>query len=478
MMKQQNKNIELAKNTAILTVGKICTQFVTFMLLPLYTALLSPDEFGIVDLFNTYITVLVPIFNWQFENGMFRFMLECRSDKSMQKELFSTVFVTNILQGIIYILFFLVCQRFIHSEFKIFLALDVVANIFLNTLLQLPRGLGKNLQYSIASFLSATVTVVLNVLFIAGFGLGAYGMFLATLISKIITIIYLVISIHVWELFSLKKYNKNIFKKVAGYSFPLIPNSLSWWVINTSDRTVISFFIDITANGIYSVANKFSSFYITIYNIFNLSWTESVSLHINDDDSKDFFSETTNAIFNLFSALCFGIIAFIPFAFPLMINVKYQDAYFQIPILMLAVLFQVIVGQYSAIYVALKKSSEIAKTSFMAAVINIAINLLLIKPIGLYAASVSTLASFASMAVYRYFHVKKYMNIPLKKKNIFSALFVGILSVLSYYYNHVITNAITLVIVVIYAYSMNKGVIYSAVGLVIKKIREIKNDKF
>ena len=90
-----NRQKELAKNTIILTVGKICTQFVSFLLLPLYTALLIPAEFGIVDLYNTYIALLTPVCNWQFENGLFRFMIDYRNDPEKQKALFSTVFAVS-----------------------------------------------------------------------------------------------------------------------------------------------------------------------------------------------------------------------------------------------------------------------------------------------------------------------------------------------------------------------------------------------
>ena len=72
-----------------------------------------------------------------------------------------------------------------------------------------------------------------------------------------------------------------------------------------------------------------------------------------------------------------GIIACMPFVFNLTVNNLYVDAYYQIPILMIAVLFQVIVGLYSVIHVALKKSAEIAKTSFLTAIINITVDLAL-----------------------------------------------------------------------------------------------------
>lgn len=65
-----SRSKELVKNTAILTIGKMCTQFVSFLLLPLYTALLSTEEYGIVDLFTTYIALILPLVCWQLDQGI------------------------------------------------------------------------------------------------------------------------------------------------------------------------------------------------------------------------------------------------------------------------------------------------------------------------------------------------------------------------------------------------------------------------
>lgn len=456
-----NRQKELAKNTIILTVGKICTQFVSFLLLPLYTSLLAPEEYGIVDLVNTYIVLLTPIFNWQFENGLFRFLLDYRNDEYKKKELFSTVFIINIVQAVLYIVLFCVFQKFITLEYKIFLALDVVANIFLNTLLQFPRGVGKNTIYSIGSFLSASMTVIFNVIFIAGFRWGAYGMFLATLLAKASTCVYLFCAMKAWNYFSIKAYNSEMFKSVFKYSMPLVPNQLSWWVVGASDRTIVSHFISVFENGIYSVANKFSTIYVTFYNIFNLSWTESVSLHMNDGDRDDFLTDIINTMFNLFAAVDVGIIACMPFVFGLMVNDKYGAAYYQIPILMIAVLFQVVVGLYSVIYVALKKSTEIAKTSFLAAIINIGVDLLLINYIGLYAASISTLVAYAAMAIYRYIDVRKYVSVRLSYKNVCAAAFSVLVSVFAYYTKNMIVCSISLIYIILYAVIFNRAFLCS-----------------
>ena len=72
-----SKGKDLAKNTAIVSIGKICTQLITFFLLPVYTAVLSNEEYGVVDLLNTLTSLLLPIATLQIEQGIFRYLLDC-----------------------------------------------------------------------------------------------------------------------------------------------------------------------------------------------------------------------------------------------------------------------------------------------------------------------------------------------------------------------------------------------------------------
>ena len=79
-------------------------------------------------------------------------------------------------------------------------------------------------------------------------------------------------------------------KQALKYAIPLIPNSISWWIINVSDRTMITIIMNSSFNGIYSVANRFATAFVSLYTVFNLSWTESASLNINDKDKDKFFT--------------------------------------------------------------------------------------------------------------------------------------------------------------------------------------------
>ncbi len=406
---------DLARNTAILTVGKVCTQCISFFLLPLYTAILSAEDYGTFDLFVTYATLLLPLINWQLDQGLFRFMLDYRGNKDEQKKLFSTLLLSSTVQNIIYVVLFICIEPFLKIENAYFLLLYVVLQVYNALFLQFVRGLGYSIKYTIASFISASATTVLNVIALVFLRMGLQGLFVSTLTAQLLTLVYLVISSRSWEYFSLKNARIGTFKRVGTYSIPLIPNNLAWRVVNASDRTIISHFLGTAANGIYSVANKFPNVFINFYNILNLSWTETVSLHYNDEDRDEFLTDTMTSLVKLFVAACLGIVACMPFVFPIMVNAKYSAAYNQILILMYAMLFRVLVGLYSCVYVAQKNAKKIAYTSISAAIINITVDLLLINKIQVFAASLSTLIAFLSMFIVRYIDVNKAVHMRIKK---------------------------------------------------------------
>lgn len=443
----------LAKNTAILAFGKICTQCISFFLLPLYTSILATDEYGIFDLLVTYSTFLLPLVNWQFDQGLFRFMLDKRGDKEGQSRIFSVVMGTAFLQTIVFSVLFFIVRPFLTIQYSVFLLLYVVLHVFTAVLLQFVRGLGYSSKYAIASFISATSTVVLNVLTLVILHWGLIGLFAATLFSQVLTIIYLVFTSKCWQYFSIKFMDRSAFREIRSYSLPLIPNNLAWWVVNASDRAIISHTVNLglSANGIFTVASKFSNLFIQFYNIVNLSWTETVSLHIDDEDRDDFLTETMTTFFKLFASACFGVVALMPFIFPYMVNERYYDGYNQVIILMYAMLFRVLVGLYSCVYVARKESKKIAYTSVAAAVINIVFDLLLIKKIGLYAASLSSLVAFMSMFIFRYRDINKTIKMKIKSSVAVSSIAMGLLLTVTYYSKNVYIQLAALAVTCVYA---------------------------
>lgn len=451
-----SKGKDLAKNTAIVSIGKICTQLITFFLLPVYTAVLSNEEYGVVDLLNTLTSLLLPIATLQIEQGIFRYLLDCRENKEKQTTLITTVSKFILVQSAICILIFLCASPFIHNEYKYFLMANLLMGILSSISLQICRGLGDNKTYAVGSFITGALTVILNVIFIVAFKWGAYGMLIATAISNLLCTIYVFVKKKIYKYIDIKQNDKKLLKDITKYSVPLIPNMISWWIVSASDRTIISAVIGVAQNGIYSAANKFSGIYSTLYSVFNLTWTESASININSEDRDEFFSKIFDFIVRFFGSLCLGTIAVMPFVFGILVNEKFAESYYQIPILILGSVFNILVSFLGSVYVAEKLTKEIAKTSIIAAIINIVVNIALINQIGLYAASISTVIAYFAMFIYRWIDVKKYVSIKTNKTLIAVLSVSFLVAIITYYLKMKIISIVVLLAVIIIAIYINK----------------------
>lgn len=451
-----SKGKDLAKNTAIVSIGKICTQLITFFLLPVYTAVLSNEEYGVVDLLNTLTSLLLPIATLQIEQGIFRYLLDCRENKEKQTTLITTVSKFILVQSAICILIFLCASPFIHNEYKYFLMANLLMGILSSISLQICRGLGDNKTYAVGSFITGALTVILNVIFIVAFKWGAYGMLIATAISNLLCAIYVFVKKKIYKYIDIKQNDKKLLKDIIKYSVPLIPNMISWWIVSASDRTIISAVIGVAQNGIYSAANKFSGIFSTLYSVFNLTWTESASININSEDRDEFFSKIFDFIVRFFGSLCLGTIAVMPFVFGILVNEKFAESYYQIPILILGSVFNILVSFLGSVYVAKKLTKEIAKTSIIAAIINIVVNIALINQIGLYAASISTVIAYFAMFIYRWIDVKKYVSIKTNKALIAVLSVSFLVAIITYYLKMKIISIVVLLAVIIIAIYINK----------------------
>ena len=466
-----NKNKELVKNTIIIFIGKFCTQFITLLLLPLYTYYLATEDYGYIDLIQTYLTFFVPIILLKIDAGIFRFLIDVRQEKEEQSKIVSNGIITLAFQIIITVLIYIVVINIFDIKYSLLIIINLISLSILTFLLQVIRGIGKNKQYSYSSMIAAIITIILNVIFLVGLHQKGNYVLVASFISNLGCIVYLVCSNKIIQQVRIKYIDKKLIKDLIKYSVPMIPNELSWWIVHVSDRTVISSVLGVAANGIYSVSCKFSNILSSVFNIFNLSWQESAALHINEEDKDEFFSNVINKVFNLFVSICVGIIACLPFIFHIVIKETYNDAYNYIPILLLSNVFNVLIGLLGAIYIAKKMTKEVAKTTMFAAIINIVVDVILVGKIQIYAAAISTLVSYAVLAIYRYIDVQKYVKVKITKINIMLNCFIFTVATILYYYNNTVCNMINIIIAILYGVIVNRELLIEGKKIVQNKIK-------
>ena len=459
-MKQRGK--DLIKNTGILMIAKISTQVVSFLLLPLYTALLSTEEYGEVDIYNSLLMILIPFLTLQVEMGVFRFLVG-EKDKGEEGKIVSTAVYIVLFQIALGSIVYCIIAVFINLNNPLLVYLYYLTATILTLLLQICRGYGNNKDYAIASFISSSFAVVLNVLFVAVIGMKVQGVLFSTVIATIISCCYIVIRTKLYKVIRRKYYDKSLSKKLLSYSFPLVFNQIASWGINYSDRIIILTIWGVSQNGIYSLANKFSSIMNTFFNVFNLAWTENVCKAIDDEDNVDYINRMYSLIFCIYLFIVTGIINGLPLVFSILVNSKFDNAYNHVPILVLAALFSGMSATIGSIYIACNKTKEVSITTFLAGVCNIIVHLVLLNLCGLFAASISTLVSFLLLYIYRIVFVKKFFE--LKPDNRITLSYLIVYGISSWaYYTHSTWFIILALLINLSAFGliihMNKGMLH------------------
>lgn len=474
------RETELAKNTAIITIGKVCTQFANFLLLPLYTSQLATEEYGLYDLLMTVMSMLLPVVLLQTEQAMFRYLAENRSNERVKKEIISTESVFSLATTVGFSLLILVFGRFFWAQGYIALSGMLLAGSLSWVSLQLARGVGDSFGYSLANFITATVMIGLDVFFIVVLKMQATGLVLAYIIGNLACVVFVYFREKAYKYQSIKGFEKKRLVDMLKYSLPLVPSSMAWWVVGSCDRVIVSIFLTMSDNGILAVATKFTSAMNVIYQMFYIAWAETIVSHYKEDDFEQFFNNMVSRVMRIGFSLCTGLVGLLPLVFGLLVDESFAQAYLYIPIYCAALLLCIFVGIIEAVYIAHKKTMELSKSSVLAAVVNIVVGVALIKPLGLFAAPVSSVVAYGTMLVYRLSGAKHMIRFRPDKRLI--ACMTGLFAACSacYYVRTPLSLTISAVFSVFGAFFFNRELlsgVYISIRAKIKGFIDKRTDK-
>lgn len=468
-----SKKEALVKNALIIAFGNASVQLISFLLLPFYTSHLTTQDFGVVDLITTYSLLFVPILTLEMGMAAFRFLIDARDDPKAK-----TRIITNVVQlaGVILLtllgVFYIIIQ-FIHIPYAGLALASIGTAVLPALLMQFARGLDRIKAFAASSIVAGLITVSLNIILIGPLDMGARGMLIAGIAANIVSSLYLFITLRIHKYIDFRTSDKTTRRELLKYSVPLIPNTISWWVINAADRTIIAIFLGVAANGVYAIAYKFPTIFTTIFSYFGLSWAESASVHINSKDRDTYFSEVMTASVKFFGSLVCVMIAFMPIIFNILVDKAYSEAYQYIPILLAASFFSATAALYGAIYIAKKKTKDIAATTIAAGVLNVVLSLALIKFIGLYATAIAAAVAYLALTVYRHHDSKKYVAITYDDNVLLKVTFFFALTTAVYYYNTLPATLIGIVVATSIAVYMNRSIVSIAKTKIFSKLKGV-----
>lgn len=408
-MSYSAKNIkEFAKGSSILVFSNIVLKGIQFLLLPMYTRYLSPEELGISDSITSFTTFLFPLLVMAFDSAFSAFYYEKKEENHFTK-VFNTVFSFLVVQSLIPILLIGASDSISRVLFKsikyslgVKLALfSVSANLWYLPFALLTRMQNRMKKFAIINVVSSTVMILLNILFISVFHWGYIALMASTFCVNVLQVILYGVTCKVD--IKTRWVDRQLFKNMFRYALPFIPMTVSTWILNMSDRYMLLFISGEAEVGIYGIGARFVTILSVVISGITTAYTSFAFQNVENENAKEMFSDVVNVIFVFLAGVCTTVALFGKEIIILMVSGKYQVTYLLLPALMFSQLAYALYT-FTGYGIAFKKKSKYYFYSVAAgAVINVFLNVLLLPRLGAYGATLTTMIGMIVMAGTAYY---------------------------------------------------------------------------
>lgn len=391
---------KLVKHGGVYALGMILSRLVSFIMIPIYTRYLCPEDYGTLELLNLTIDLISILIGAGVASAMFRFYYKY-SDIRDRREVISTgfIFVLITFSAAFIFLFNItpIISRLIFStvEFSYYLRLMFIT-MLLSAGFEIPmaylRVQQKSLTFISISLFRLIMQLSLNIYFLIYLGMGVLGVLYSSIITSMLTSAYLTITTFyvVRFRFSLSKA-----KEMISYGFPLIFALLAGFILNFADRYLLNHFSTLKQVGIYTLGYKFGWIIcLLVLTPFNNIWAAQKFEIANMDDSQQIYSRVFTFINCILITFAGCICVAIKEIVMIVTDPSYWDCYLIVPFILFAYTIYAWFS-YTNIGLHLKyKTKYLAYVSVLAAAANIVLNYLFIPIWGAYGAASATIISF------------------------------------------------------------------------------------
>lgn len=434
---------KILTNSALYSLTTLLQKGIGFFLLPLYTAFLTPDDYGIVNVVTSVSSFLSVLIMMSLTGAATRFHYR-NTDENYRKVLWGTITTIVIISSLGWGAVFFTFHKFLVDPFigevEFFpYAVIGLANVIITPLYLLfqssLQARQEALHYSINTFSNFIVHLGLAVLLIAVFKLGAVGMLLANVITSLLFFIYVLIS----YIPKIKMgIDKPIAKKALKYSLPLVPHHISLWSAGTLDRLFLNNIKGTAVTGVYSVGQQFGNVVGTIAYSVNqafVPWFYQM-IEKGKEGIKKIEKMGLFAVIG-YSLFAFAISLFAPEVLKVMVSEGFRDAWKVIPIISFAFVFHGVYFFYINILF-LKDTGWVFTVTLSAMAVDILFNILLIPLWGFYGSAIACFMTYFFRSIFA-------MVLSLKKNreiryNYIMMYFIPLLFLALSYINVLVVN--------------------------------------
>lgn len=479
----------LSKQTLIYGTSTIIGRFLNFILVPFYTNVFPPAEYGIIALIYAYIAFFNVIYSLGLEAGFFRFASsnEIGSDKQNFSIPFLTIFINGFIFTAIIILFSSNLSALLNIQNTLYIIYAALI-LFFDSLVLIPfaylRLKNHAKKFAFIKIINIAVNVALNLILILVFNYGLIAVFISNLFASVFT--FLILLPIVIKNLSFK-YHSELFKELFKFSIPYLPAGFASMIVQVIDKPIMQYLTNVQTVGIYTAGYKLGIFMMLIVSMFEYAWRPFFLNNAKDPDAKNLFAKILTLFVGASSVILIILTFFIkdivqiPLPFKgYLIGKQYWAGIIIVPVILFAYIFLgIYINFLAGIYIE-KKTKYLPLISGAGALINIIFCFVLIPIIGIMGGAAATLASYIVMAVYIYFISNKFYPVNYQFSKVISILLIDIFAMILFYlfindlsFIPKIIISLVLIIPVLYI-----SEIYKANRILINKFASKKSNNF
>ncbi len=426
----------LGAETIIYGIMTVIGRFLTFLLVPFYTNILEPGEYGIVAYLFSLIAFCTIFFSYGMESAYFKYA--STQELGTVKQNFSTPFFSLLVTSVI----FSSLLSLFSADLSAFAGFGETGNklivyaawiLFFDTLALVPFA-ALRLQhrpgiFTAVKLVNIVINVILNVVFLAVFGMGVEGVFLAGLIASSVTIIILLpVS---WKLLALT-FSFQLWKELLKFGIPYVPAGVAAIALQVIDRPILRLLTDDATVGIYQANYRLGIVIMLLVTTFDYAYRPFFLNNASRPDAKELYARIATYFYTLMLFVWIVVTAFIHDIVRLQIGESYlihPDYWTGLPIIPVVMAAYVFTGWVTLLMPGIfieKKTQYLPVVTGAAAAANIIANIVLIPVYGIMGAALATLLSYIVSASGMYLVSQKYYPVQyeIKRLAIVSLIFI------------------------------------------------------
>lgn len=409
-------------NFSIYTSLTFFQKGISFIMLPIYTALLSPYELGIFNQLMAVSSIIILFFLFAMDEGAAFFLFKNKNNQYEKSKIFSSVFIISSLVSIFGSGVFLLLYEKIFSLFKIEVTQNIIY-IFLAYLISSPiffiyqkilRINEEGLEFAKIMFFHIISQVTIAMILITQFNYGGIGLFTSHALTSIIFYIFSLTKL--FKQYQLIVDLKKI-EKITKYALPILPHKISGWGLTGLTILSISYFLGSKSVGIFTAL----SFVSVIINIFSKSFFNAYQPLVYQmmEGSREQRYKILNI--NKILGICMILIGtFLTFfsveIISIFINSRYHENFIILPILVFSSLSLFLGSLFTYIlYYNQAGGKYVSTATFLGLFTNLFLTIILTPNFGLIGAVLSLAISNFVTGVLKYYFTKKIINFNKKE---------------------------------------------------------------